>query len=315
VSSPSVLSEPLFFGRTFVEKVWGGGRLPVLLDGNPPFPGPVGESWELSDVPGKETPIRGGIHDGKLLHQILEEHPRDLLGESKPDPRGRFPLLVKFLEAEDRLSVQVHPPDGPLSPNGVGKNEAWAFLETVPGSSVICGLKEDVDLDAFAKDCDGPGIETHLRKVEVQAGDLLPVPSGTVHAILPGVVLCEFQQTNDVTFRIYDWDREGLDGNPRETHREQALEVMAASQRPEISPSFACPHFSLEKFEISDSRTLNPAPRARAVAILGGRGTLAWEGASRGISTGTVFMLPAASKEVHLEAVEGPLTVLIGEAL
>ena len=90
---------------------------------------------------------------------------------------------------------------------------------------------------------------------------------------------------------------------------------MAASQRPEIGPSFACPHFSLEKFEISDSRTLNPAPRARAVAIIGGRGTLAWEGASRGISTGTVFMLPAASKEVHLEAVEGPLTVLIGEAL
>ncbi|HBF22192.1 MAG TPA: mannose-6-phosphate isomerase, partial [Planctomycetes bacterium] len=153
MSSPSSLNEPLFFERIFVEKRWGGGRLPILLNDNPPFSGPVGESWEVSDVPGQETPIMGGLYEGKLLHQLVESHREDLLGESKLDPRGRFPILVKFLEAEDSLSLQVHPPDGPLSPNGVGKDEAWGFLEVSADASVICGLEEDTDLEDFRAAC------------------------------------------------------------------------------------------------------------------------------------------------------------------
>ena len=111
-------------------------------------------------------------------------------------------------------------------------------------------------------------------------------------------------------------DSNGVEGGFERGFRgEYNKKCLKTGRRPEIGLSFACPHFSLEKFEVTDSRTLDPASRARAVAILGGRGTLSWEGASRGINTGTVFMLPAASKEVHLEAVEGSLTVLIGEAL
>ena len=218
--------EPLLFRRLLKEKVWGGRRLAPRLGLKLPFAGPLGETWELSDYPGEETTVRGGSWDGASLRTLMQEHGPALLGRSRTTVDGRFPLLVKLIDAGDDLSVQIHPPDGPQSPTGVGKTEAWYVLDAEPGAAVICGLKAGTDPAVFAAHAGDARVRAHLHEVAVSRGDCIFVPAGQTHAIRGGVVLCEIQQTSDVTYRMYDWDRLGLDGKPRALHLKQALEVV-----------------------------------------------------------------------------------------
>lgn len=218
--------EPLLFRRLLKEKVWGGARLAGMLGAKTSAAGPLGESWELSDYPGEETAVRGGAWSGISLRVLVQDYPETILGRSRTTNDGRFPLLVKFIDAGDDLSVQIHPPDGPHSPTGVGKTEAWYVLDAKPGATVICGLKAGTKREVFAAEAGDARVRRHLHEVPVRRGDCVFVPAGQTHAIRGGVVLCEVQQTSDVTFRMYDWDRAGLDGKPRETHLAQALRVV-----------------------------------------------------------------------------------------
>lgn len=334
MAASGIAVEPHFFHRLLKEKVWGGTRLAPRLDLELPFEGPLGETWELSDYPGEETTVRGGRCDGLSLRQLMEQHEPDILGRSRPTADGRFPLLVKFIDAGDDLSVQIHPPDGPKSPTGVGKTEAWYILDREPGAGVICGLNPGTTPEVFEAEAGDSRVRDHLAEVPVEAGDCVFVPAGQTHAIRTGVVLCEVQQTSDVTYRMYDWDRMGLDGQPRETHLAQALEVvdydlgvaqptraqfeqMPGLQRSELA---TCEYFRLEALRVdADGGSLELGGFAHTLAVVGGAGRIesvdgSFEG--RAMQFGDSVLLPGSLDSVRLVgAGDTGLEVLVGVAL
>lgn len=329
---PPAPLEPLFFHRILKEKVWGGRTLARRLGVAPLFSGPLGETWELSDYPGEETRVRGGRCDGLSLRQLMESHAGALLGAARPCADGRFPLLVKLIEAGADLSVQIHPPDGPRSPTGSGKTEAWYVLEAEPGAAVICGLRPGTTRAAFEPDAGGRRVERHLHRVPVRAGDCVFVPAGMTHAIGRGVILCEVQQTCDVTFRIYDWDRPGLDGKPRPLHLREALAVVDYELPPgrALRPRFPapaggvsevelvdCPYFRLAALRVVGAARRGPLDRPRAMAVVGGSGAvLSPEGAfpPRELRFGDTVLLPAALGEVEIRPGPAGLQLLEGSA-
>lgn len=307
--------------------MWGGRSLAPRLGLQPDFEGPLGETWELSDYPGEETEVRGGTLDGVSLRDLMTEHAVALLGDSRPDPDGRFPLLVKFIEAAADLSVQIHPPDGPLSPTGVGKTEAWYVLGTEPGAAVICGLKAGTDRAVFEAEAADARVREHLHEFAVEEGDCIFVPSGQTHAIRAGVTLCEVQQTSDVTFRMYDWDRLGLDGKPRETHVEQACSVVdyalppgEASRAPEGEAQAVladCPYFRLELLRPGGEGVEIPRDGlARTVSVVSGSGHVASPDkafAARTLEFGDTLLIPASLGAVRFVA-DGDLELLMATA-
>lgn len=308
----TALSEPLLFRRHLQTAVWGGGALIERLGVDNPPADPVGETWELSDYPGRTTVVRGGPFDGWELQALLAEHGDDLLGESRRDPEGRFPLLVKFIEARQDLSVQVHPPNGPQSPTGIGKTEAWYVLpDSTPEAAVIAGLRPESDPASFARDAASAAVLDHLREVPVHGGDCLLIEAGTPHAIRAGTMLVEVQQTSDVTFRMYDWGRMGLDGQPRETHVEQALAVVDHDAAPpelvraayppssevpvaRVASLVSCPWFRLHDVRLQDAADHDPEGFARILVVLSGDGTVAGpHGEPRALAFGDTVLLPA----------------------
>lgn len=326
--------EPLLFRRLLKEKVWGGRRLAPQLGLKPPFAGPLGETWELSDYPGEETAVRGGACDGLSLRALMQEHAPALLGHSRTTADGRFPLLVKLIDAGDDLSVQIHPPDGPKSPTGVGKTEAWYVLDAAPGATVICGLKAGTDPALFAAQAGDARVRAHLHEVPVTRGDCIFVPAGQTHAIRGGVVLCEMQQTSDVTYRMYDWDRLGLDGKPRDLHLRQALEVVnhsigpgaarraafAAASGLQESELARCDYFRLAALRADAAggrRTTDGF--ARVLAVTGGSGRIeAADGAGfapLSVAFGDVALIPGSLAAFRLVGGAEPLEILEGTAL
>ncbi len=327
--------EPLLFRRILKEKVWGGQRLARLLGSAPPFRGPLGETWELSDYPGEETRVRGGAWAGISLRDLMLEHGPALLGRSRTAADGRFPLLVKFIDAGDDLSVQIHPPDGPKSPTGVGKTEAWYVLDTAPDATVICGLNSGTRREQFEAEAGDARVRAHLHQIPVRSGDCVFVPAGQTHAIRGGVVLCEVQQTSDVTYRMYDWDRLGLDGKPRETHLQQALEVVDYSLAPGLAlrarfpaesglltcPLAACTHFLLVALRADAHGGLRMTDGlARIFAVTRGTGRLEPVGAgsfaSVRVEFGDVALIPGGLDSVRVvgDGADG-LEILEGTAL
>jgi len=322
-ATPPRPEEPLLFERLLKEKVWGGHKLAARLGVEPPFAGPLGETWELSDYPGEETRVRGGRWAGSSLRSLMEAHADQLLGESRPTHDGRFPLLVKFIDAATDLSVQVHPPDGALSPTGVGKTEAWYVLDGEPGATVICGLAPGTEPGTFAAEAGDRRVEAHLHSLPVAPGDCVFVPAGMTHAIRGGVILCEVQQTSDVTYRMYDWDRVGLAGEPRETHLAEALRAVdyglgpgvarrasfgAPADGAAVAPLAACPYFELQAVRVLAPTTHAAAGRARVLAVVAGNGRIGSLDGSfepREIGFGDVVLLPGRL---------GPVRVLPGAA-
>ncbi|MHC4380976.1 MAG: type I phosphomannose isomerase catalytic subunit [Planctomycetota bacterium] len=331
-SKPPV--EPHFFHRLLKEKVWGGQRLSKALGADLPFEGPLGETWELSDYPGEETTVRGGAADGQSLRAMMAADAGGLLGRSRPSADGRFPLLVKFIDAGDDLSVQIHPPDGPRSPTGVGKTEAWYILDREEGCGVICGLKPGTEKEVFEAEAGDKRVRDHLAEIAVEPGDCVFVPAGQTHAIRGGVVLCEVQQTSDVTYRMYDWDRQGLDGKPRETHLQQALEVVDYSLAP-ATPTRAsftgdagmsatelasCEYFRLVALGIGqESGFLATEGFALTLAVVGGKGAISsvdGSFAERPMTYGDTVLVPGSLESVRLVGdAEHPLRILMGVAL
>ena len=207
------------------ERVWGGNHLDALY-GKPIPPGKIiGESWELSDRPDAQSIVDSGEFDGWTLRQLLEKYPREMLGKL-PD-RARFPLLVKYVDAGDKLSVQVHPDDdGAKQFNDLGKSECWVVVHAEPGAQIVRGLKPGTTREDFARAVEENRVEELLHYFEPQTGDVIALPPGTVHAIGAGLVVAEVQQNSDVTLRIYDYNRMGLDGKPRALHIKEALEAI-----------------------------------------------------------------------------------------
>jgi mannose-6-phosphate isomerase len=214
---------PLTFRPIFKERVWGGRKLERLYEKPLPAGPPIGESWEISDRPGDESVIANGPLAGKNLRWLMEHHAAELLGPGAKKT-APFPLLVKLLDAQDKLSLQVHPPiDLATALGGEPKTEMWYIAEAEPGAEIYVGLKRGVTRVEFERKIQDGSVADCFHRVPVEKGSVMFLPSGRVHALGAGLVIFEIQQNSDTTYRVFDWHRVGLDGKPRELHVKQSL--------------------------------------------------------------------------------------------
>lgn len=314
---------PVVFEPIFKPKPWGGRRLATLLHKALPEGEPIGESWELVDFPGNESRIRHGPLAGQTLGDLVKLWGKDLLGDA-PLIDGRFPLLIKFLDACENLSVQVHPKPANDDPTGLRpgiKHEAWYVVHADAGAKLYIGLKPGVGPDDVARAANTPAIAELLHTWDAQPGQCYYLPSGTPHALGAGVVVAEIQTPSDVTYRLYDWDRAGLDGRPRELHIAQALANVRydianeqITQPPtwrdtELYPVLrmaACERFCVDRVRVQAGWAVEiPGGQARIWVFLSGAGKVNRKrfDASHNchVGPGEVILIPAASDPIGFD--------------
>ena len=321
---------PIRFAPYLRPMVWGGRRLGEALGKPLPTAEAYGESWEISDHPSHHSTAIEGAPAGRTLHDLMAEAPTDLLGAGPP--RATFPWLVKFLDAWDWLSVQVHPDDESaprLWPGEGGKTEAWFVLDAAPTAKVYAGLRPGVD-EAHLRTAlrEGTAAEC-LHSFRPQPGDCLFLPAGTVHAVGGGVLMAEVQQTSDATFRLYDWDRRDAQGRSRTLHVEQALACIdwkagpvrpvhaeGYPETPQSTPEesvrqglVSCPYFTLE-YVRQTAPFAFPGGRMRVVIVARGHGALDGPAGRTSLRRGDALLLPAAAPSLECRP-EGSIGLLI----
>jgi mannose-6-phosphate isomerase len=217
------MNELLRFRPLYQERVWGGRALESSLGRALPGQKPIGEAWELVDRPEAQSLVAHGRHAGKTLRQLIEAHAADLMGPGW-DGKKPFPILVKWLDCHERLSLQVHPPAS-VAPQlkGEPKTETWYIADTQPGAGLLVGLKKGVTREQFEQALKDNTLEPLVHRFPVAQGDSILVRSGQIHAIDAGNLILEIQQNSDTTYRVYDWGRVGLDGKPRQLHVKESL--------------------------------------------------------------------------------------------
>lgn len=318
---------PLQFEPLFRRYIWGGDRLKNL--GKSIGDQSCAESWEIVDHGPDQSVVKYGAFSGQSLSDLVTQFPVEMLGESvahqiashdRPEQlRNRFPLLLKFLDANRNLSVQVHPDDAmgsQLTPPDLGKTEAWFVIDAEPGAKVYAGLKEGVDQTAFANAVEQGETELVIHAFDAKKGDCIFIPAGTVHAIGAGLLIAEIQQSSDTTFRLFDWNRVGNDGKPRELHIEQGIEAIDFSKGP-VHPIQATEFdqsvlqnsvFSLSIQKISGSAQLLGNQSCRIVAVIDGSVSLGGDASEPEMVLGSTALVPACCKDVEVTG-EGTLLV------
>ena len=219
---------PLQFKPIFKERIWGGTKLKTVLNKTIPE-GKIGESWELSTVPGDVSIVANGEYKNLNLNELIQQFPEAILGKTVIKNFGtKFPLLFKFLDAREDLSIQVHPNDelAKKRHNSFGKTEMWYVVQADANANLIVGFKENSSQEEYMKNLDNKKVLSLLDTHKVTNGDVFFLETGTVHAIGAGTVIAEIQQTSDITYRIYDFDRIDDNGNARELHTELALDAI-----------------------------------------------------------------------------------------
>jgi mannose-6-phosphate isomerase len=229
---------PLKFKPILKDKIWGGSGLRDVLGKN--ASGKAGESWEISSVTDEVSVVENGFLAGNNLEELVEVYMGDLVGEKIYEKYGLvFPLLIKFIDASDFLSIQVHPDDGLAKTrhNSFGKTEMWYIVDS-KGGELITGFNREMDKEQYLKHFKGGTLKEILKYVEVSSGDIYFIPAGRIHAIGAGVLLAEIQQTSDVTYRIYDWDRLDDQGKSRELHTGMALDAIDFQYHPDTKTHY-----------------------------------------------------------------------------
>lgn len=306
---------PLTFHPVFKERVWGGRCLETLYKKKLPPNVPIGESWEISDRSGDESVIANGPLAGKSLRWLMENHAGELLGNAKPAGGNRFPLLCKILDAREKLSLQVHPPANKAAAlGGEPKTEMWHITDAAPGAELYAGLKRGVTRAEFEKKIQTGGVAECFHRIPVRGGDTMFLPSGRVHAIGAGLVIFEIQQNSDTTYRVFDWNRVGLDGKPRELHVAQSLASIDFNdfEPPLVDSPYVTvgaaqirhlarhPLFSADVFRMKSRESiLFRQPRLRIVAVLENRLIVTSEKISLELQPGQFCLLPASLQEVE----------------
>jgi mannose-6-phosphate isomerase len=318
---------PLTFQPIFKQRVWGGRELERLYHKPLPSGVPIGESWEITDRPGDVSVITNGPLAGKDLRWLMENHAADLLGDAEPQ-RGRFPLLIKILDAQDKLSLQVHPPAARAAElGGEPKTEMWYIAEAVPGAELFVGLKLGVTRAEFELKIKAGTVAECFHRVPVRATDAMFLPSGRVHALGAGLVIFEIQQNSDTTYRVSDWNRLGLDGKPRELHVPQSLAsidfndfepsllpsafVRQGAQR--VRPLVSDPLFTVEAHQVAPGSVPFPPSKMQIIALLAGRVQVGSGQETFILTPGQFCLVPASLTQVVLRA-ETPATFLRIEA-
>ena len=228
---------PLLFEPNLHTVVWGGDRL-CPYKGLKPQDTPIGESWEVSAVPSSTSIVSNGEWAGKELTTVIDAHPKEILGESVNKLYdGKMPLLVKLIDAKGDLSIQVHPNDEMAKRvhGKSGKTEMWYVVDADEGASLIYGFQHEVTEEILRKAVETGTLDKHLQKVPVHKGDTYFVPAGTVHGIGKGILVAEIQESSNVTYRVYDYNRVDKNGKKRELHFDKAVQVMSMKVAPDVS--------------------------------------------------------------------------------
>lgn len=315
---------PLTFTPQLRDYIWGGRNLERLYGRALP-PGITAESWEISGHPNAATVVDEGPLAGRSLPDILAACGSDLVGKRAEWAlqRNKFPLLIKLLDANQNLSVQVHPNDayGLAHEDGeLGKTEMWYVLHAEPDAQIVFGLKPNVTRDSFVQAIHNHQLETQLHYLPIKAGDAIFVEAGSVHALLAGAVIAEIQQNSDTTYRVYDWGRIGHDGKPRELHIEKAVEVINfaqiepgpyRSQRVHTEPGLEraeisrCPYFVVEKVMIAAGSTYTGFTNGDTLEIWGtiaGQSQLHYAGGAIDLPAIRFSLIPAILGEFTIQA-------------
>ena len=298
---------PLQFKPLFRRYLWGGRKLASVL-GKPIGDEDAAESWEVVDHGDDQSIVANGPLAGTPLARLVESAGESLFGRHAP--QDRFPLLFKFLDAQKTLSVQVHPNDAQaakLNPPDLGKTEAWVVLDAEPGAKIYAGIKRGFDRRALERELAQGTCELCLHAFEAAPGDCVFIPAGTVHALGAGLVIAEIQQASDTTFRLFDWNRVGADGQPRELHIEQALDVIDFDRGP-VNPVTPQPtgdpnvqrlvtsdKFILDRHALTDKATIGGDDRFHILAVLDGEIEINHEHLRGTLGKGKTVLLPSAA--------------------
>jgi mannose-6-phosphate isomerase len=304
-------SEPLSFSPIYQERIWGGRTLEHALGRGLPAGKAIGESWEIVDRPEAQSVVSSGPQRGADLHTLWSQHRKAVFGEDV-HASGRFPLLVKILDAREALSVQVHPSGEEAGePLGEPKNEWWYILEADPDACIYAGFTRALTRAEFEAAVAGGNLESLLHRIPVKAGDSIYVPGGRCHAIGAGCLIAEVQQNSDTTFRVFDWNRTGPDGLPRALHLTESLACMdftdvAPSLAPALSEApFSCTFFDLEAVYLDKPSQL-PRAGGAMFLVLSGNITVGAQTFSRG----RWFVLPVVAAHCSFDPGSAPATLL-----
>lgn len=310
---------PLKFEPVLKEKVWGGNALVTRFNKNPTGSLHIGESWELSAIADNQSIISNGFLAGNNIGELIEVYMGDITGDSIYEKFGNeFPLLIKFIEAREDLSIQVHPGNALAKERhkAYGKTEMWYILESEKGSKIYTGFREGVTKEMYEEALTNGKLADLLNVESVEAGDIFFTPAGRVHAIGAGIVLVEIQQTSDITYRIFDWNRKNSGKEQRELHTELALDAIdfTATGKNKIRKEPALNNtenlVSCEFFN-TNILCLNRAVRKEyylndsfvVYICIDGEFLIRWDKSSGKVSKGETVLLPAMIKEVTLEPV------------
>lgn len=310
---------PLKFKPVFKDYLWGGRELATLGKNIPD--GIVAESWEISCHPDGVSNVANGEFSGTLLTDLIDKFQIDILGTNHLKNKSlKFPLLIKFIDANDKLSLQVHPNDefANINENGeYGKDEMWYILSSKPGSKLVYGTKAGVTKEVFASAVKDDKIDECLNEVEVHQGDILNIPSGLIHAIGEGILLAEIQQNSNTTYRVYDYNRTDKNGNKRSLQIDKALEVIDFNRTTENakvkglnvrintastkSYKIANKYFSVEEYVIKDEfRETTDGSKFFIYIFVDGNGEIHYNGNKLEVSKGETVLIPASLGEYFI---------------
>jgi mannose-6-phosphate isomerase len=297
---------PLKFKPIFKQRIWGGQKLREYFGKDIPADEKVGESWELADLPRDKSIITNGPLNGTNINQAITKYPQEITGNK--NFKGNFPLLIKYLDAEDVLSVQVHPDEETCRRTGKGdpKTECWYIIKAAPGAVIYKGVKKDVTKEQFAEAIKNGSAAELLNKIEVRQGQCHFLPSGTAHAIGAGLLISEIQRPSDTTYRVFDWNRVDENGKARQLHIEDALESIHFGEDADELPVTTvgrlveCEYFIIDKgHQTKGCERLESAGQMKVVMITSGAGRFKTEGQeSISFCGGDTILLPAAYEGV-----------------
>ncbi len=308
------MDAPIIFEPLFMERVWGDRRLESLYGKRLPTGATIGESWEIVDRPEAQSVVHDGPLRGLTLHELWAQRRVEIFGDKlAAHPAERFPLLCKLLDCRERLSVQVHPPSSiAASLGGEPKTEMWFIANAAPDAEVFAGLRAGVSREDFEQALLAGQVAEKIHRLPTQTGDAIFIPSGRVHAIGAGNVIVEIQQNSDTTYRVFDWNRAGLDGQPRALHlAESMLSIDFDDHEPSLldpqgETLAECDFFKVEKWLLEKPRPAREPGTFAIFVCVAGAGACG----SANFKAGDFFLVPAAAKNLEIRPVGEGATVL-----
>ncbi|WP_378178653.1 type I phosphomannose isomerase catalytic subunit [Aquimarina sp. SS2-1] len=312
-----MINYPIKFEPILKEKIWGGNKLKNVLCKNT-TQNNIGESWEIADVDQDVSIVANGIAKGTSLKELINYYKSSLLGRKNYKAFGeKFPLLIKFIDADKDLSIQVHPDDNVAKRrhNSFGKTEMWYVMQADKNANLIVGFEEEISKQDYVNHLNNNSLESILHYERVNPGDSFFINAGKVHAIGAGVLLAEIQQTSDITYRLYDWNRKDVNGKSRDLHTEEALDVIEFSNKNDYKKTYdrsanetstiaACPYFTTNFTLISGELTKDYCNLDSFVVYVctKGEGRVSVDDHSETIKEGETILLPAMVNKVHIHS-------------